>query len=93
MRISGGAVTWPDKIVRTGDAYAHNAYGFVSAEIKALQDQPVNTAPQKAALPRSAAKARVTYITDGDAIKVSAEGEKLTIRLQGIDAPEKNQQY
>ena len=90
---AAGAVTWPDKIIRTGDAYARNAYGFVSAEIQSLQDQPATTAPQKAALPRSAVKARVTHVTDGDTIKVSAEGEKLTIRLQGIDAPEKNQQY
>jgi endonuclease YncB( thermonuclease family) len=30
----------------------------------------------------------VTRVTDGDTVKVTGNGEKLTIRLVGIDAPE-----
>jgi micrococcal nuclease len=31
---------------------------------------------------------RVTRVTDGDTVKVTGNGEKMTVRLVGIDAPE-----
>jgi endonuclease YncB( thermonuclease family) len=36
---------------------------------------------------------RVVGITDGDTIKVLREGRAETVRLQGVDAPEKRQAY
>lgn len=36
---------------------------------------------------------RVVGVTDGDTIKVLREGRAETVRLQGVDAPEKRQAY
>lgn len=41
----------------------------------------------------AATPARVVGITDGDTIKVVAEGKQIKIRLHGIDAPEKGQPF
>jgi len=31
---------------------------------------------------------KVTRVTDGDTVKITGNGEKITVRLVGIDAPE-----
>lgn len=38
-------------------------------------------------------KGRVISVSDGDTITVKAKGKKIKIRLYGVDAPEKKQDY
>ena len=101
---AAGAVTWTDGIIRTADSYARSAYSYASDEVQALElgkeqpvqlttskEQPLHLATSK--IPAGTIPARVTYVTDGDTVKASTSEGKLTIRLQGIDAPEKDQRY
>jgi len=86
-----GSVMWPDEVVRSADKYARSAYSYVVDEVQALR---VDVSQQVTSeVPEGAIAATVTYVTDGDTVKVSTSEGKLTIRLQGIDAPEKNQRY
>ena len=100
---AAGAVTWPDGIIRNADSYARSAYSYASDEVQALElnkeepsqlftpEQPTQLAT--AEIPKGAMPAKVNYVTDGDTVKVSTSEGKLKIRLQGIDAPEKDQRY
>lgn len=45
------------------------------------------------ALPVTSYAYRVTGITDGDTLKILKDGREVSIRLAGIDAPEKNQAF
>ena len=86
-----GSVTWPDKAVRTADEYARSAYSYVLDEVQSLKVDLSQIVTSE--IPIGAIPAKVIYVTDGDTVKVSTSEGKLAIRLQGIDAPEKNQRY
>lgn len=55
------------------------ATGTACAQEKAETDAPFS--------------ARVTWVVDGDTLKVERKGEQLVIRLAGIDCPEQDQPY
>ena len=72
-----GAVTWPDRLVRSADGFVRSAYAqFDPAEIGDL--------------PASAVEHRVQRIVDGDTVYLK-DGTK--VRLHGIDTPERDQPY
>ena len=43
--------------------------------------------------PRESETARVVKVTDGDTIKVLRDGEEVTIRLEGVDCPERGEAF
>ncbi|WP_276496573.1 thermonuclease family protein [Pontibacter litorisediminis] len=53
-------------------------------------DKPADSAPQQ---PSTAPGDKVVGVKDGDTIVLLRNGEEVTVRLYGVDTPEKNQAY
>jgi len=60
---------------------------MVSAGLSLLLFMPARAQPQPAA-PKTPQYARVVAVIDGDTIQIDADGDRLTCRLLGVDAPE-----
>lgn len=72
-----GAVTWPDRLMRSADGFVRSAYAQFNSQ-------------KVGDLPAEAVEYRISRIVDGDTVYMK-DGTK--VRLHGIDTPERDQPY